>query len=305
MICSHGSLTVERFHRSFGEHLAALPNLKALRLSIPSCEPEELQHLATVKNLMHLDLTDFSFGNIYQRAIVLSHLLVNSRSTLRSLKVQANAPLENYFCQWKAEDIHEGTTTSVTDEFSALKSLALLGTDITDKGMNVLRGAVDFMRLRELDIGRLRDRACLFFPHLTKLAATAQEAGSGISLRSLRLLMSGNASDTPEQKKLDIWARTRFISSFNTLTRLELESCSQYPEAVDTNPGLPAALLQAIFKHRNLKTLRIWYKGRTSGLKIPYLSAATVRKIVDGLPDLQVFEFAPEEAQLVNPLPYL
>ena len=54
-------------------------------------------------------------------------------------------------------------------------------------------------------------------------------------------------------------------------------------------------MLQAILKHKNLRELRICYKGKISGKEIPYLSDKTVGDLVDGLPHLREFEFAPDE----------
>ncbi len=66
-------------------------------------------------------------------------------------------------------------------------------------------------------------------------------------------------------------------------------------------PGLADTLLRAILEHRGLRSLAISYRGRTRrAVLIPYLSASTVGALVDGLPRLQGFEFAPERGQMVS-----
>ncbi|CAM1501380.1 Fc.00g105420.m01.CDS01 [Cosmosporella sp. VM-42] len=79
---------------------------------------------------------------------------------------------------------------------------------------------------------------------------------------------------------------------------ISLTSSSQNQIRFQQNPGLSDILLYAILKHENLRSLRICYSGVISGRKIPYLSVTTVATIINNLPQLQEFEFAPEEAEM-------
>jgi hypothetical protein len=105
----------------------------------------------------------------------------------------------------------------------------------------------------------------------------------------------------PQQKQIDLDAKCRFISSFDTLKILVLNDYNQYPQEITVNPGIPNELLEAVFKHQNLKVFRVPYRnGHLSNHKIPYLSAKTVAKIIDNLPELQEIEFAPEQTEMVS-----
>ncbi|KAH8674452.1 hypothetical protein BGZ60DRAFT_373021 [Tricladium varicosporioides] len=284
--------------KSIAQSLASLKNLKALRLFSSSVEAEDMKPLAKIKNLKHLDIQDYSgFGNSIDRNITQS-ILRNSMSTLQSLVVETNMYAGNFLQDWKGKAAGMDGTTPESCSFTALKSLSLSGITIDASAVKSLHKAIDFMRLGELTIVHFNDTDGLLLQYLTSFTSS-QSTGTGINLRKLSLKMSDNTfGHTSEQKKAQFEAKCRFISSFGTLTTLELPDYGQYPDSIATNPGLADILLQAILKHKNLRCLRIPYKGKMSGMKVPYLSATTVEVIIAGLPQLQEFEFAPEEEQI-------
>ncbi|KAH6890672.1 hypothetical protein B0T10DRAFT_324881 [Thelonectria olida] len=281
---------------SMGQSIAALKNLQALRLFASDFRVEAMRPLAKLKNLKHLSLEDHGFSS---HAIgddhVLRSMIQNSTSTLQSLDVAASSYLSNFLEDW------EKKVPAVADQshdLTALKSLALSDLSFDATFIKSLQRAIDFMGLRELKLGHLSEGKHLFFDHLTSLTSS-RPTGAGIGLRSLFVKMSKDSyGQTPGQNQADLEAKYRFISSFDTLTALELEDYNQYSDLITTNPGLSDALLQAILKHENLTCLKISYTGVICGCKIPYLSAATVATIIDNLPHLQEFEFAPEEPEI-------
>jgi hypothetical protein len=255
-----------------------------------------MKPLAKIKNLKHLELQ----GDILDNRNITQSMLRNSMSTLQSLVVQTNMFAGNFLQDWENNASGKDATMRENHSFTTLKSLSLFGTMIDESVIKSLHKAIDFMRLAELTLVHLHDTDSLLLQYLSSLATSSQVTGTGISLRSLNLKMSDNSfMHTSGQKKADFEAKCRFISSFSTLTTLELPDYGQYPASIATNPGLSDILLQAILKHKNLRNLRISYVGITSGLKVPYLSAKSVETIICGLPHLQEFEFAPEEEQMV------
>jgi hypothetical protein len=275
-----------------GQSLASLKGLKALRLYPSNNVYVDMSPLARIKNLKHLDIQG-SGG--YGNSDVMQSILRNSMSTLEGLVVQTSTYAGNFFQDW------EGKVMRETHDFTALKLLSLSGILVNENVVKSLYKAIDFMRLSELTIADFEDDDALLMQHHTRLAISSQGTDAGINLRTLSLKMSdGKYTHTSRQNRVDFEAKCRFISTFDTLTHLDLPDYGQYSDDIATNPGLSSVLLQAILKHKHLRTLRISYTGITSGLKIPYLSATAVGAIIDGLPHLQEFEFAPEEAHMVG-----
>lgn len=269
-----------------------MKNLKALRLFSSVIKSEDITALDTVKNLKHLYMHDHGNSNLGKTT---KSMLQNSMETLQSLNLETNSYSASTFKIWAIED----TFVRETRVFTALESLSLSGMMVDPDVIKSFR-LIDFMRLRELAIKRPNDDGCLLFPYLTNLATASQVSSVGISLRSLNVNMADSYhwQATPEKDKVVFEAKCRFVASFNTLTTLELPDHT-YKKDVAINPGLPSIMLQAILKHKNLKVLRVRYRGISSGSQIPYLSAASVEAIIEGLPKLEEFEFAPDEAQMV------
>ncbi|CAG8978308.1 hypothetical protein HYALB_00005894 [Hymenoscyphus albidus] len=145
---------------------------------------------------------------------------------------------------------------------------------VDSNSIQVLR-LFEFMRLNELEIMRFQDDDCLLIPYLTDLVTACQEVG---------LAQPGSVNGgwwgrlTIESRKAILESKYRFISSFDTLTYLSLMS----------------------YAHKNLRTLRIEYDDLWRNI-IPYLSAAHVQTLIEGLPYMQEFEFSPDDTQILCP----
>jgi hypothetical protein len=218
-------------------------------------------------------------------------------STLLSLDVTTSKWSSNFWDDWDKNAAAAGFTGG-RKQLSALRSLDLTGFAGDAKAIKSLHQAIDFTQLHELEIGNFEDPIVPLFESLTKVA---QESPTGMSMRRLHIRMSDNGyGESPERLRANLEARCRFISSFDSLTSLDVHDHGQYDQNIAVNPGLPDILLQAILKHKTLTTLKISYSGIICGKKIPYISAQTVGAIIKGLPRLREFEFPPQEAEIVS-----
>ncbi|KAH8883470.1 hypothetical protein GQ53DRAFT_663811 [Thozetella sp. PMI_491] len=271
--------------KSIAESLAARKSLKALNLFTKMPDNEDVTALSQIKNLKHLSIHDTDWG-FSTPSKILQSIIKNSASSLESLTVPA------------------GETAAAPEKkaiFQALKSLDLTFYHAESDAIRAMVSAIDFTQLNELAIGNCHSDNSLLFRHLAGLNDSSSTGTSRMKLRHLCLTMDDGSPSrlTPEERREHLEAKCRFISSFDTLETLQLEDYGQYPEnASITNPGLVDVVLQAILCHRGLRVLRISYRGKMSGYAIPYLSAATVGAIVDGLPQLREFQFAPDEVQM-------
>ncbi|KAK9778944.1 putative F-box domain-containing protein [Seiridium cardinale] len=287
--------------KSISQSLASRANLKALSLYVHHAEAEELKPLGRIKNLKHIHLQNY---DTFETLNPFQSILRNSASTLQSLAIETDSYTCPFLKDWEKNfKTSAGVNTKGNGkkgpDFTALRSLSLSGTEIDENFIKEFGKAIDFAQLRELSLANLRDPQCLLQPYMISRASSYQgTADVPLSLRTLSLNMTDHdyMHDTAQQNAL-FEAKCRFISSFDTLTTLELPDYPQHP-ANTTNPGLSNTLVQAILKHKNLRVLRISYKGRTSGFDIPYLGPETVRTIVDGLHQLREFEFAPDEGKM-------
>ncbi|KAK6213989.1 hypothetical protein LQW54_004763 [Pestalotiopsis sp. IQ-011] len=278
------------------EAISSLKSLKALRLCSPDdISGEDLASLARIKQLKHLDAVVSGMG--YNSPDVWQPIIRNSATTLESLTIHANHYSFRVFGDWAAKS--EGKDGH---DLVALKSLSLLGVPFGDQLVKDLSKAVDFTQLHELRLSSLTDADCLFFPFLTSQFSSFQGTTDvPLSLRTLHIEMeSGCWHHNEAQLKALFEAKCRFISSFDTLTTLELPGYGQDKGHNTTGPPLADAFLQAIFKHKNLRVLRLSYRGVMSDRPIPYLDGKTVGTIVDGLPQLKEFEFAPIDEQMLD-----
>jgi hypothetical protein len=284
-----------------GQSIASLKNLQALRLLLKEPEVGAMTPLAKIKNLKHLSVEN---GGSNENSIVQS-ILLNSTSTLRNLAVKTHSYATSFLQDWEKQVSADDSLVKQKHSFTVLKSFTLDGISFNATFIKSLQRAIDFMGLRELTLGHLSDGKHLFFQHLTSLATSFPNSATGISLESLRFEVSdGRYRQTLEQTQTNFEAKCQFISAFDTLTTLEIKDYNQYPDTITTNPRLSDTLLQAILKHRNLRSLKTSYTGAVSDCKIPYLSAKTVAAIIDNLPQLQNLDFAPEEAEIVGTLYY-
>ncbi|RSL78012.1 hypothetical protein CEP51_008575 [Fusarium floridanum] len=276
--------------------IVSLKNLKALSVSTDGFEEGAMRPLAKLKNLQHLSVEDYGWGSGTGKDNVVRSMLLNSRSTLRGLSMHTSAYATCFLEDW--EKMVSASKSNQPQNLAALKSFTLSGVRFEeDKFLMSMQRAIDFAGLQELKLGRLPGGKHRLFQYLAGLASSAPD--ERISLRTLSVHMSHNRHvETPEQKQMAFDAQCAFISSFDSLTSLELVDYNQYPDSHTVNPGLADTLLQAILKHENLKVLRISYTGIISGCKIPYLSAETVTTIINNLPNLEEFQFAPEESEI-------
>ncbi|RSL46394.1 hypothetical protein CEP54_013869 [Fusarium duplospermum] len=276
--------------------IVSLKNLKALSVSTNKFDEGAMRPLAKLKNLQHLNVEDYSWDSGTGKNNVVRSMLLNSRSTLRSLVMHTSSYATCFLDDW--EKVVSASKSNQPHNLAALKSFTFSGVKI-DEGnfLKSMQSAIDFAGLQELKLGRFSQGKHHLFQYLAGLAPSAPD--KRINLRILSVNMSHNRHmETPEQKQKTFDAQCAFISSFDTLSSLELVDYNQYPQEQPVNPGLSEPLLQAILKHENLKVLRISYTGIISGCKIPYLSAETVTTIVNNLPNLEEIEFAPEESEI-------
>ena len=259
-----------------------------------------MEALGSIKNLRYLDLQG---SNIYYMAGVgkaMREILQNSANTLEGAEFHLSWNAEGLFDQWPKDKQVAGQ-----HYMSALKILTLSGLHVDENVIKVWDKAINFMALRELTVSNFEDKEYLLFQHLTSQSTLAQSGNKPISLRKLFLRMSGQSYGcTAELKAADLKSKCDFLSSFDTLTSLELSQYGEYSSNIMTNPGLSRYLLQGILKHKRLQTLKISYAGMSSQIKIPFLSGWEVEQLVTGLPDLREFQFAPDEHQIVRSITY-
>jgi hypothetical protein len=292
------------------ESLSKLKNLKSLRLEPyqRSISSEAIIPLAKLSNLEHICIEDGSWGSIaVTDEKVLQSMLLNSLSTLQSLEVRTSQYYSDFLVDWE-DQVRARNPDALKQEhdFTALKSLRLHGIcftgDFCGNVMPNLTRAFDFLKLRELKLMRLEEGQLTFFKHLQDLFSKADKRD--IHLRKLCLEMKGPGygyESSYAEVEVHLEGMYRFISSFDSLTSLEIHDYNMYNKNVQSNPGLSRRLLQSIVKHTELETLRFHYRHMGSEpWEIPFVSAETVNILVKNLPQLRVFEFAPQEDNLVS-----
>ncbi|CAG9978297.1 unnamed protein product [Clonostachys byssicola] len=277
--------------KSIAQNLATMEHLQAL--SIDLTHLSRLDHgarpfLRKIKNLKHLSVKDNSSSlDIFGEPDLIPQIIVNSRATLRSL----------IFIKGCSGGMPAPTTPATGHEFPNLKSLSLGRTEFDTDFSKWLQRSIDFMRLRELYHESLGDDQASFFDHLATLAAS--KASSEIALRTFFVDLSIKYTRMPQLNQLRIDAQIRFLSSFDTLTSLELYAYNK--PSTEIPSGNSETLLDAILKHKSLKTLKISYVDIDCSFgNILYISAANLTIILDGLPLLEEIQFAPETEELAE-----
>ncbi|KAL5609809.1 hypothetical protein FOVSG1_004490 [Fusarium oxysporum f. sp. vasinfectum] len=277
---------------SISKSLASQKNLRALNVSAGNLGESEAKSLAKIKDLRHLaiHLLGFASPNFRKDNTPLS-LILNSRSTLRSLEIETGSFSSVFLDDWPK-----------SKSLTSLKSFSLTGATIDEDFLSALANAVDFVALEELKFGYLSHDLKILFEHLSNIFSKARDdQKANIKLRSLEIEMGKETSFVvPEEQEAYVDARIDFISSFDTLTCLELHDYGQYRQEITVNPGLKNSLVRAILKHEKLTKLKISYRGVTSGYKITCLEPDTTLTLVDNLPELKVFEFIPEPTKLAE-----
>ncbi|KAF4992621.1 hypothetical protein FGRMN_7022 [Fusarium graminum] len=291
---------------SMTQSIASKTSLKALRLygTDDWATNTDISSLAEIGGLEHISITNRNFGGalLTSKEKVLQSMLLNSLTTLKSLEIQTTKFYSNFLADW-ADQVKARNPDAMQNahDFTALKSLSLWGIQFMGQFCGTvlpsLTRAIDFVRLRELTLMNLEEGKVTFFKHLED-EFRAAEKGT-IQLRKLKVQMKGaNESDRHAAVEYQLEGMYRFISSFDTLTSLEIYEYNRYHEGVEPNPGLSRRLLHVILNHKNLEILRFSYDGVYHDHKPPYISAATVGLLTKNLPLLRVFEFAPAEISL-------
>ncbi|KAG4278298.1 hypothetical protein FPRO04_13914 [Fusarium proliferatum] len=303
------------FTESMSKSLVTQNNLKSLYLSFyeSRCFKENaFTPLGKIRGLEHLRVESFSIANGEK---VVSSMLVNSLTTLQSLNVSASFNRSIFMDSWE-EDIkaYDPKSCEQIPRFTSLRSLSLSQITFNSKLTKNLSRAVDFLRLKELEINRFGDsyRAIgkenldghpEFFKYLETLFHMANKAD--IHLRNLSLQISGWCRKQRFEIEEDLGHIYRFLSSFDTLICLEIHSYNTYWSEMESNPGLLQQLQQSILKHQGLEILHFHYRNVLSGHEVPCVTAASVAVLVKNLPKLRVLEFAPSGGNEVagNPFP--
>ncbi|KAF4345160.1 hypothetical protein FBEOM_866 [Fusarium beomiforme] len=286
---------------SMAESLAKLKNLKSLRLNAwqSSITSDSIVPLAKLRNLEHICIQDRSWGNITSTGErVLQKMLLNSLSTLQTLDIRTSKYYSDFLVDWE-DEIKARNPDAMKQEhdFTALKSLSLYGISFAgnfcDKVMPNLTRAVDFLKLRELKLMKLEEGQLTFFKYLQDLFSKADKGD--IHLRQLCVEMKGPSPELGHAAtEIHLEGIYRFISSFDSLTTLEIHEYNLYNRARESNDGLSRRLLQSILNHPELETLRFRYRYVGSEpWEVPYVSHEIVNVLVKNLPRLRVLEFAP------------
>ncbi|KAF4964026.1 hypothetical protein FSARC_8024 [Fusarium sarcochroum] len=277
------------------QYLASLENLQALniylsrarsspwhRSSLP--EKDLLMPLTNIKNLKHLRVESIEDS-------IVREILMRSRRTLKTLAIRAIQDDSNFlegFEEFKSDGSHGHA-------FTSLERIELESLPLDEDSINLVQKAFDFVGLREIRLRSLESGRPLFIGHLMSLLQSSNR--QEISLRSLCLDVSHSKLSSADNDEVARDPCCGLIASFDTLTSLELRTGRH------TIPGksrMQDSLLRAILGHSALKILKISSRATIYDEKFPNLSAMTVASIVDGLPDLQEFEFTPKEEEIAN-----
>ncbi|KAH7239813.1 hypothetical protein B0J15DRAFT_405605 [Fusarium solani] len=284
---------------SMGDHIASMQNLKALSMFLDHQSLFRMYPLRGITNLQHLKVVDHTLGEALAHDDVVLSILFNSAPTIRSLFLETSSlQLGNFLLGWEEMASEADWIYQESVYLSALKSLSLIGLRFNQSLIDSLENIIDFMNLDDLTIGIVATGALRLFPFLGRLAA---EPGTAKNLRKLSLVMSSESAlqhlgDLGADMEFE--AKIRFIASFDSLTCLELKEQNPYPVTIDDGALLFDALWRAVISHGNLESLSINCTEDVGTNAIPRLSAATVTTLINNLPKLRNFEFAPAEGEM-------
>ncbi|RDI77850.1 hypothetical protein Vi05172_g12170 [Venturia inaequalis] len=288
---------------AMSESIASLKNLQALRLIPKESEfkNETLEPLLKIKNLKHLSLHNLSYYCL-DEVNFLRSMLLNSSTTLQSLSI-SNAHGTSFMAGFPDLVVKDRVLSQREYAFRALKSLELYGMPSRAQLVYPLQKAIDFMALRDLTVeGQELDR---FIQTLAGLARLASDKGAKISLRSLTLDMylTDHRAMTGQIRRM-ISAASSFLSAFDSLKSLEVKDFQCHKNAA-IDPLSTVSLLQAITKHKGLRTLKFSCTGTSDNYRVAFFRASSVTAIVDNCQHLREFEFAPHESEIVSIFPSL
>ncbi|KAK8104894.1 hypothetical protein PG999_008253 [Apiospora kogelbergensis] len=255
------------------QSIASLKYLQALSIGIQSLSQDRAtaKALRRVKNLKHLSLQTSDQDPWTSGDNVAQSLIRNSATTLRSLLLRSASRWTRFF-----PDREKTDSVDTQYRLTMLRSLRLMSINLGHENVEAMLESVDFTKLEDLAIGLLDGESDSVLDHLTALFGAAPP-----SLRSLSISLVESVE-----------TRTRFLSSFTTLTKLVLKDYVERDEDIPENSGLPDTLLHAILGHQNLEILILTFPHSTrTRLPLQHTSVQTIRAIVDGLPKLQDFVF--------------
>ncbi|KAM0219276.1 hypothetical protein ACHAQD_006492 [Fusarium lateritium] len=283
---------------SITNSLAEQKNLKALSLSIDGSRESDIKALVNIKGLSHLSirLNSFSGGDHIEAKVGVS-LILNSRSTLRSLSIQS-CSFASYLLDGLAKHAKVKGTGKI---LTALESLSLTGAHINEDINDVLAKVIDLVALKQLKLGYQSSGVELMCQYIGDVLSTAHEdASSEIKLRDLSINMADDGWNTePAEQAANLNAKIHLVSSFDTLTALDLDEFGQYPEG-QPEPGIHPSLFRAILMHQDLVKLKMTQNGINGGRAIPHWQPHDVTNVITNLPKLKELEFSTSASNAVR-----
>lgn len=287
--------------RSMAQSIASIQSLKALQLGVADLPNDATESLMSIGNLKHLSIQHRSligYPNI-ARSIIL-----RSASTLQSLKMKGSSSWYDFLIDWEDFIQEDQSIASLKHSLVALKALSLSGLSFDEAFIKSLSKAIDFAALQELDVGVMAMCQDLFWEHLIETYTSTNE-NAYVKLKTLRLeIPSPNLDRTPANIQVWFGMQCRLLSLFNTLTTLEIKNFTYSEDEGEEDSILqpPRSLLQGILQQKSLTNLAMSYKAYNAERRVSWLSPSTVRTIIDGLPELQHFEFALDQDFVSHPL---
>ncbi|KAM0226694.1 hypothetical protein ACHAP5_012338 [Fusarium lateritium] len=275
---------------SITNSLAGQKNLKALSLSIDGSRESDIRALVNIEDLSHLSirLNSFSGGDNIEAKVGVS-LILNSRSTLRSLSIQS-CSFASYLLDGLAKHAKAKGTGKI---LTGLESLSLTGAHINEDINDVLAKCIDFVALKQLKLGYQSSGVELMCQYIGDVLSKAHEdASTEIKLRDLSINMADDGWNTePAEQAANLNAKIHLISSFDTLNALDLDEFGQYPEG-QPEPGIHPSLFRAILMHQDLIKLKMTQNGINGGRAIPHWQPHDVTNVITNLPKLKELEFS-------------
>ncbi|KAJ4013752.1 hypothetical protein NW766_005991 [Fusarium irregulare] len=259
-------------------------SLKALYLhiSLPvNAGFEDGGVLNTLKGLRHLSLYKEDFWDSNAGNKVGAEMLIwNPRSTMRSIELN-----ESIFHRMHRQWEETGDKPPRQGYLSALKSFSVIWGIFDHEETDAIIQAIDFVKLEELKLGRGNTGTGLLYRRLINAFSTAGK--ENIRLGSLQMNLEVDPDDGIE-----------FLASFDTLTRLSI--CDSGVHIADSeNYSLDDSLLQGLFMHKNLTTLKLTNKNSNlEGDRKLELDAQMVSKFIINFPNLRHLHFYFDERQL-------
>lgn len=269
-------------------------------MAIGNIDDETASYLRDIHDLDHLFIEE-CHGPMTHYGVV-QGLIRNSISTLRSLYLhQVALEIDGVYLFGSENDelVSKCSSLQVLDCFNLLYHV-----DSVEKMMD----RIDFTQLSSLTFEHVEGSSSSLFNPLTEVfrEATQQRDSHGIKLR--RLLLNADYAFEPQMEEsngfesyeLSSSCRFAFLASFSSLTSLEISNYGRYPyEWSNKTTGFPALVMDAILKHKDLRTLKITNRFGST-LKTLHLTTNNIDAIISGLPHLEHFDFSLTEKYMVG-----